>query len=262
MTENYEELPLQGLGSLQRAFSSLSQPLELVGLHSPLSLALLLLQTDTAYSKNPQLAVFATEKESEKFHESLELFSPTTKAIHLPAFDVGVYSGLYPNQKMIAGRLRWLHRAGKAKPGEVFTATQESLCQLTLPFDVFNSKSFNINKGEDLPSDLHEILEKMGYQSVPTVEDYGSFAIRGGILDIYSPAHQNPIRVELFGEYHRKYPRFSMRNHREVWKIVNILALSRPKKPSIEIVIFKKLPKISAKVVKDESSPRKKYKKY
>ena len=43
-------------------------------------------------------------------------------------------------------------------------------------------------------------MAKLGYQSVPIVEDEGTFAIRGGIVDVFSPAHAQPVRVELFGD--------------------------------------------------------------
>src|SRR5690606_30056203 len=47
---------------------------------------------------------------------------------------------------------------------------------------------------------IHEILTSRGYSSAPTVEDVGTYSIRGGILDVYSPANPNPYRFELFGD--------------------------------------------------------------
>ena len=54
----------------------------------------------------------------------------------LPSFDVGVYSNLYPNRRVIAGRLGWLWRAQTAKPGDIFIAPVEALVQRTLPYEV------------------------------------------------------------------------------------------------------------------------------
>jgi transcription-repair coupling factor (superfamily II helicase) len=43
-------------------------------------------------------------------------------------------------------------------------------------------------------------MDFLGYSSSPLVEDVGQYAFRGGILDVFSPAHEFPVRMELFGD--------------------------------------------------------------
>jgi len=97
-------------------------------------------------------------------------------------------------------RLQWLHHASFAKNNQVFVAPIKGLAQKTLPHEILFEESHEFKKGDELPSQLPSFLAKLGYQSVPLVEDPGTFSVRGGIVDIFSPAQQNPIRLELFGD--------------------------------------------------------------
>src|SRR5207302_1479272 len=112
----------------------------------------------------------------------------------------GVYSNLYPNRRVIAGRLGWLWRAQTAKPGDIFIAPVEALVQRTLPYAVLSRKALRLAKNDALPESFAALLESLGYDNVPIVEDAGTFSLRGGIADVFSPAHPNPIRLELFGD--------------------------------------------------------------
>ena len=58
-----------------------------------------------------------------------------------------------------------------------------------------------LKKNEEVDIDL--LLKQLvicGYESTPLVEDGGTFSKRGDILDIFSPAHGQPLRIEFFGD--------------------------------------------------------------
>src|SRR6202022_3702816 len=58
-----------------------------------------------------------------------------------------------------------------------------------------------IHKGDSVdPSGLIEHLNVVGYSAVDVVEMTGQYAVRGGILDIYPPELDRPVRIELFGD--------------------------------------------------------------
>jgi transcription-repair coupling factor (superfamily II helicase) len=151
-------------------------------------------------SKYPHLVVTSTLEEAESFVASLQFFDPLLTAKILPPFDFGPYSNLYPSPKTIAARLRWLHSAREARGGEIFVATVGALMQKTAPFEFFSSHIVELSKGGSLPENFSDQLVRYGYSAAPTVEDVGSFSLRGGILDLFSPAHDKPIRIELFGD--------------------------------------------------------------
>ncbi len=186
--------------SLLRPKLQAEEAFHLVGLHNPTALALLLSQDEILQEDAPQLIVFPEHSELQEFKKALQIFHSHLSIYELPAFDVPPYSGLYPNKKYISERLYWLHRASEAVKGEVFLATTEALSQNTLPTDVFLQSQILLEKDTTIPEGFIEKLTELGFLSVPTVEDIGTFASRGGIFDIYSPAHRQPFRVELFGD--------------------------------------------------------------
>lgn len=96
--------------------------------------------------------------------------------------------------------MRFLFEAQRARPGSIFVAPVGSLLQKTLPFDVLAQRTMTLRRDLDLPGNIHEILNDWGYSAAPLVEDVGQYSVRGGILDLYSPAHNEPVRIELFGD--------------------------------------------------------------
>ncbi len=196
-----EPLTLDTIASLSRALEVRAPPIHLAGVHSCASLGLLLSQTHSGRpAKRPLVIVTPDHETAERLMQSIEFFDPFRPIHLLPAFDVDPYSGLYPNPRVIASRLRWLYQATRAYEGEIFVASVEALMQKTLPFQVFNSSTRVIERGSELPKDFASYLAALGYTSVPTVEDVGSFTLRGGVIDIFSPAHSYPVRLELFGD--------------------------------------------------------------
>ena len=79
--------------------------------------------------------------------------------------------------------------------------TWDSLSQRTIPPDILKSAAFTLHSGQEYV--LDDILKKLsgsGYSHCAMVEGPGQFAVRGGILDIYSPAADRPVRIEFFGD--------------------------------------------------------------
>lgn len=190
------------LAGVRRAKELGERKIEVSGFDSPEVLALALTSSDEPQS---HILVFATEEEARRFARAVRFFSSPFsvhpwKTDHLPAFDVSPYSGLYPNPRTVAERVRWAYRASTAAPFHFYTATVESMSQRTINQQDIVSNSLKFRKMQDLPGTLAEQLTKLGYSSAPLVEDIGSFAIRGSVVDVFSPAHDLPLRFDLFGD--------------------------------------------------------------
>ncbi len=186
---------------LERALETTKGRIQVTGSASPLSLAFFLSQT---YSKKinslPHLVVVDGLQTAYKLQQQIDFFDPLRQTILLPAYDVSPFSGLYPNPKISSERLRFLYKAQNAKPGDVFIATADALMQKTLPYKCLRDHSRTLKSGDELPENLNEYLQQLGYRSAPMVEDKGQYSIRGGILDIFSAAEVFPVRIELFGD--------------------------------------------------------------
>jgi transcription-repair coupling factor (superfamily II helicase) len=187
--------------ALERAIERQLTSLEVFGCDSTLAFALFLSQmTIPEFTKQAHVIVVPTIKEAEELESHLLFFDAKTCVSVLPAFDVSPYSGLYSNARTISSRVRWVHEAHKSGSSHFFIATVESITQRTLPRSVLAENTHKFRVNDEFPAKLSQMLDKLGYQSAPVVEDEGSYAIRGGIVDIFSPAHKLPVRIELFGD--------------------------------------------------------------
>lgn len=174
---------------------------EITGTVSTTALSLLISQAETSeLASLPHLVVLPSESEAFKFIKNLSFFKPQIETFYLPSFDVSPYSGLSPKHENVAQRCQFLWHAQNPKPHQIFVATLESLLQKTLPFSAFSKACLELKKDRTIPADFSQALIEIGYQPSPLVEDIGQFSVRGGILDLFSPAHAHPVRLELFGD--------------------------------------------------------------
>src|SRR5690242_15473473 len=119
-----EPLSFSFHSSIERWFRLPAEPLEIVGTTSFFALASLV---NHHYSelKSPHLVIFPRTEDVRRWVRAGQLLDPRFSALELPAFDVGLYSNLYPSRRHIAGRVRWLHQAQQARPGQIFVASIE-----------------------------------------------------------------------------------------------------------------------------------------
>jgi transcription-repair coupling factor (superfamily II helicase) len=90
-----------------------------------------------------------------------------------------------------------LHR----RRNPIIVTTPFAICQPTVPVTVYEQSALTVCIGETHERDkLVEHLIAGGYERVTQVEAPGQFAVRGDIVDFFSPAHDQPIRIELFGD--------------------------------------------------------------
>ena len=83
----------------------------------------------------------------------------------------------------------------------VCCASAEGLLQRAMPPELFRRAAFEIDsKGECAPEDVEDALVRCGYSRAVQVEGPGQFSRRGGILDFFSPAYSQPVRVEFWGD--------------------------------------------------------------
>lgn len=174
---------------------------EVVGADSAVALAFFLSQMQkTEWLESPRVVIVADDKAAEALAAQIRFFDPKVRVAVLPGFDVSPYSGLYPRAGAISDRIRWCYQAQKPDFGQVFIAPVEALLQRAISPALLRSRALTFRTGQDLPQELSREWLKLGYQSTPIVEDEGTFAIRGGIVDVFSPAHERPVRIELFGD--------------------------------------------------------------
>lgn len=84
---------------------------------------------------------------------------------------------------------------------QIIVTYPEALSEKVITRTAMSKNTFTINKGDTLDHDfISEFLTGYDFEKTDMVDEPGQFAIRGGIIDIFSFAHELPIRIELFGK--------------------------------------------------------------
>lgn len=87
------------------------------------------------------------------------------------------------------------------KSVDVVITTLDAANQYTIPKSVLKKSSVLLKEGLEISMEsLIEKLSLLGYERTDNVEGTGQFAVRGGILDLFMPDSENPIRIEFFGD--------------------------------------------------------------
>ena len=208
---------------LEASFEKNKKKIRVSGSSSATAFGFFLSQTNSKIINNlPHLVVTADKAQALRLQQTIEFFDPHRQSEILPAFDISPYSGLYPSPQIVHERLRFLSRACEAKPGQIFIAPCAALVQKTLPENIFVDSLTTLKNGDELPTQLSTLLQNLGYSSAPLVEDMGQFAIRGGVVDIFSPAESAAIRIELFGDQIQSLRTFSTQDQRSIGEVRSI----------------------------------------
>jgi transcription-repair coupling factor (superfamily II helicase) len=139
------------------------------------------------------------ESSASSFSRDLSLFSGADEALYFPPFESLPYDNLTPDIDTAALRISALTAAKRGAAPVVLPA--KALLQPTVPPAVLSRWELTIEKGQDLfRDDLIGKLAVMGYRREPVVSQVGDIAVRGGILDLFSPLSDEPVRVELWGD--------------------------------------------------------------
>ncbi len=135
----------------------------------------------------------------EALHNELLHWQPD--AIFYPEQDLAPVPGAIPDPENAAERLAVLQKLADAKTRPVVVLTQASLAEIVPTLDSFAQLEFVLQRGARLDREaLLQQLTDAGYEHVAQVTQRGQFAVRGGIIDVFSFHHTLPARIELFGD--------------------------------------------------------------
>ena len=147
----------------------------------------------------PLVLICQDDMAAKRLQEELKSFLGKTVPI-LPGRELTMYDSNVVSRGWEQKRLRQLFDLEQGNiPTQILT--WDALSLRTLPPDTLNSASFQLCVGKEYPlNDLTQKLTCAGYSRCGMVEGPGQFAVRGGIVDIYSTAADAPIRAEFFGD--------------------------------------------------------------
>ncbi len=177
------------------------------------------------------VAVTATAREAEELTVQLgELVGPDDVAYY-PAWETLPHERLSPRSDTVGRRLAVLRRlvhptaAGTASgPLRVIVAPIRSLLQPQVK-GLADLVPVELHKGDEIELDqVVSDLAAAAYSRVDLVERRGEFAVRGGIIDVFPPTEEHPLRIEFFGEEVDEIRRFAVADQRTLEEVDQVWA--------------------------------------
>jgi len=156
----------------------------------------------------PVLAVTATFREAEELTEALQCLveEPGTVAYY-PAWETLPHERLSPRSDTVGRRLAVLRRLVHPDPSDettgpikILVAPVRSVLQPQVA-GLADLKPVQLHVGDTV--ELEDVVERLAgaaYHRVDLVERRGEFAVRGGIIDVFPPTEEHPLRVDFFGD--------------------------------------------------------------
>jgi transcription-repair coupling factor (superfamily II helicase) len=171
--------------------------------------------------------VARSNKEVEEFQSDVEFFycalngvnSCETEVLTIPALETDPYDGTSPHAEVQEQRALALYRA-MAGEARVLLTSIGALAERTVSPDQLKSSAITLRVGDDMPPELIvDLLIAGGYVRQEPVGAVGEFSLRGGIMDVFSPAHDAPHRIEFFGDTIDSIREFDADTQRSVGRV-------------------------------------------
>jgi transcription-repair coupling factor (superfamily II helicase) len=136
--------------------------------------------------------------------EALTFFAPDVKLLRFPAWDCLPYDRVPPVAEIVSQRLATLGEltAGQESISPVIIATTvNAVMQRVPPRSILDQAQLMVTPGNVTPTaKIFAFLSANGFTRTGTVVDPGDFAIRGGIIDLFPPGADQPVRLDYFGD--------------------------------------------------------------
>jgi transcription-repair coupling factor (superfamily II helicase) len=119
----------------------------------------------------------------------------------LASNDASPYADINPDRRAAMSRLATLFHLEHGLPFRFLVTSAAGLIRKVVPREAIASHAGLVCVDQELDrEDLAGKLSESGYVRVPLVEDPGTFAVRGSVVDVWPPGSDNPARIELLGD--------------------------------------------------------------
>jgi len=219
-----EEALIQTIAEIVKPNEDLS--IQLKGLSGSLDAVVL----SAIYSLNHQnyLVVLNDKEEAAYFHNDLQNLLSGKEILFFPTSYKKPYQFEDTENANILMRTEILNRINQKSPaGEIIITYPEALTEKVINKRSLLKNTRRVKVGESLDIEvLSNLLHNYDFEKTDFVFEAGQFAIRGGILDVFSYAHELPFRIEFFGNEIESIRNFDPNTQLSVrpFKEINILA--------------------------------------
>ena len=174
--------------------------------------ALLLAELAVERAPAPLLHVARDDAHMARIEATLKFFAPETEVLTFPAWDCLPYDRVGPHRDILARRIATLSRLaedGACQTPRVIVTTVNALLQRAPPASALAGRVLAAAPGTRLEQEaLTGYFARNGYLRAETVGEPGEYALRGGIVDVFPPGEDQPLRLDFFGDELESIRRF------------------------------------------------------
>src|SRR3990170_4774764 len=171
----------------------------------------------------PFLIVTPLPEEAERLAEDISFFLPGS--VHLfPSWETLPFDKVSPSLETMGDRVSAIYALMTSSP--IIVAPVSALLQDVPPRDFLNSSMDYLETGEE--TNLESLVERLsngGYSRVSMVQEKGEWSRRGGIIDIFPPSTENPVRVEFVGDSVESIREFEPATQKSIRSLSSVIIL-------------------------------------
>lgn len=173
----------------------------------------------TVAKTRPVVLIAATERAAQDLANALTDFVPEENIAVFPAWETLPHERLSPSSDTVGRRMAVLRRLSHPQeiaPIAVLVTSVRAFIQ-PIVAGLGDVPALNVATGEEFPLEqLVSELSRLGFDRVDLVDRRGQFAVRGGIVDLFPPALEHPLRVEFWGDTIEEIRSFSIADQRSL----------------------------------------------
>ena len=152
-------------------------------------------------AKQPFLLIFDTKEEAAYYLNDLEVLLDDKEVLFYPGSYRRPYQIEETDNANVLLRAEVLNRINSQKKPALIVTYPEALFEKVLSRKELEKSTFKVAVGEELSLDFfNEVLFEYQFKRVDFVTEPGEFSVRGGIVDVFSFSHDEPYRIEFFGD--------------------------------------------------------------
>ena len=169
------------------------------------------------------------DRRLEALTNAIAFFTPAVKTFAFPAWDTVPYDRIGPHAEIVARRITTLSRLAittTRKDPTVLLTTANAILQRVPPRAYVKEALRPLAAGQRV--DMNRLVQRLslaGYQRTGTVMEAGEFAVRGGIVDLYPPGRQTPVRLDFFGDTLESIKSFDIETQRSLKPVPKIVLM-------------------------------------
>lgn len=206
----------------------------------------LFLSTLSGRTEMPIFVITPTEEAAEVLLKDLRLFSSWltthTPVFSFPSWEILPYDTIPPHPDIIHERM-YAYRTLSAGNRGVFVAPIHSIMQRVMSQDLLKEAIIEVNTGMQIERDsLISHLVRFGFEPADVVTGRGTFSLRGGIIDLFSPGEDAPVRIEFFGDTIDSIRTFDPETQRSIKRKDSSFIMPAREHPSSRDSLFDYLP--------------------